>query len=132
MILREIDHPKAIICLHDEDYISVHFKENTVIDIQLQHDLQDIYIDLAQGKQYRFLFTADDFVSITKEARYHATEIEDISPLGASAIVLSNLAHKIISDFYYKINKPKRPYKVFWSKESAIKWLLETDFKFQS
>ncbi|TNF50232.1 MAG: hypothetical protein EP305_00910 [Bacteroidetes bacterium] len=130
MLLREIDHPKVDIYLYDDGYIHVHFKDNTVIDVQLQDELLNIYLELTEGKLYRFLFTGGEFVSITKEARYHANEIEDISPLGASAIVLSNLAHKIIADFYYRINKPKRPYKVFWSKEKAVKWLLDSDFGF--
>ena len=101
-----------------------------MINVQLQDELLNIYLELTEGKLYRFLFTGGEFVSISKEARYHANEIYDISPLGASAIVLSNLAHKIIADFYYRINKPKRPYKVLWSKEKAVKWLLDSDFGF--
>ena len=130
MLLRKIDQPKVEIHLYDDWYIHVHFRDNEVINVQLQDELLNIYLELTEGKLYRFLFTGGEFVSISKEARYHANEIEDISPLGASAIVLSNLAHKIIADFYYRINKPKRPYKVLWSKEKAVKWLLDSDFGF--
>ncbi len=41
----------------------------------------------------------------------------------ADAYVSSNFGHKIIGNFYLKVNKPGRPSKIFPNKDEAIVWL---------
>lgn len=105
----------------------VTFKDNCVLDIDLQIKLIESYNQITNGKLTRFIFLANENVTITKEARDNAILIEDISPLGASAIIVTNLAYKLIANFYLKFNKPKRPYKVFDNEQAAIEWLNSID-----
>jgi hypothetical protein len=79
--------------------------------------------EITGGAKSLFVFDGGEFVSITKEARENAVVIEDSTPTKASAIVVKNLGQKIIADFYYKVNRPKQPYKVFWQFDKAIEWL---------
>ena len=74
-----------------------------------------------------FIFSAGEFVSITKEARKNATKMEDQVPVSASAVLVINLAQKLIADFYYKFDKPKNPLKVFRDFDKGIEWLKKTD-----
>ena len=67
---------------------------------------------------------AAENVNITKEARDNAVKIEDQSSLGASAVIVNNLAYKLIANFYMRFNKPKRPFKTFSNEKDAIEWLL--------
>lgn len=117
----EID--EAIIRLRKDGIIHITFKDQTELDTTLQDRLIKIYIELAGKNKRLFLFTAFSDVSITKEAREHAIELESIYPALATAIVADNLAYKLIANFYLKINRPKTPYKIFKTIEEAEEWL---------
>lgn len=118
-----IDSNDALICLRTDGIIHVTFKANLTLDIPAQMRLLDLYNQIAGGVKRKMVYCAEDGVTITKEARDNATKLEDISPNLASAVVANNLAYKLIADFYYKVNKPKRPFKVFTNLDDALKWL---------
>lgn len=121
--IKELDYPDVNLQLKSNDIVYVLFKDNCTLDVPLQLRLLDYYRDITEGKLMHFLFFAAENVSITKEARDNAILIEDQSMVGASAIIVNNLAYKIIANFYMKVNKPKRPLKAFGNEEDAIKWL---------
>ena len=127
-IIQVIEHDQFIVAMRDDGIVHVSFLPNTEITVELQDVLIDHYIQITSGNKARFIFESSEFVSITKEARENAIIIEDSTPTMASAIVVRNLGQKIIADFYYKINKPKQPFKVFWSFEKAIDWLNSLNF----
>lgn len=122
-IIKEIDHPMVYLALKSDGIGYVFLKDDTVIDVEFQEVLIDLYNQLTNKKQTPFLFEGGNDVTVTKEARDNALLIEDRSPLKATAIVVDNLAYKLISNFYLKFNKPKRPYKVFSNKQEAVEWL---------
>lgn len=121
--IKELDFPDVNLQLKSNDVVYVLFKNNCTLDIDLQIRLLDYYRDITGGKLMRFIFLAADNVSVTKEARDNAILIEDQSMVGASALIVTNLAYKIIANFYMKVNKPKRPLKAFGKEEDAIEWL---------
>lgn len=123
LILKEIDLIDVNLKLISNNIVYVHLKDNCEININWQEKMLKVYEEITEGKRMHFLFTAGDGVSITKEARDNATKIEDQSLIGASAVVVDNLAYKLIANFYLKFNKPKRPYKVFSNKSEAVLWL---------
>jgi hypothetical protein len=122
---KKLELPEAYIMLRDDGIVHVKFKQDVVIDIDTQMKLLDIYNDLLQHRLSPFLFEAEPGVTITKEARDNAHSIEDVSPLGWTAVLVKNIAHALIANFYLKVNKPKRPYKVFHSREEALEWLKQ-------
>jgi hypothetical protein len=121
--LKEIDSKEANITLKSNGIVYVIFKDDCVLDVDLQFRLLDLYNEITGGKLTPFIFLAAQNVTITKEARENATSLESISPLGASAAVVNNLAYKLIANFYMKLNKPKRPFKTFSNEVDAVKWL---------
>lgn len=124
-VIREIEHEKLIVRLMEGHYVHVIFKPHTEITVELQNEMVQLYREITGGKKAPFLFEGGEFVSITKEARENAIIMEDDTPTSASAILVKNLGQKIVADFYYKINKPKQPYKVFWSREKALLWIKQ-------
>lgn len=121
--IKELDYQEVNLQLKSNEIVYVLFKDNCVIDIDFQMRLLDYYIDITGGKLMPFIFLAAENVSVTKEARDNAILIENQSMVGASALIVTNLAYKIIANFYMKVNKPKRPLKAFGNEEEAIKWL---------
>jgi hypothetical protein len=118
-----IELPEAFIKLRQDDIVHVLYKENVEIDIPLQLRMLDAFNEICKGRKLPFLFDAREHVTVTKEARLHAIEMEDLTPVAATAVMAKSLAYKLIADFYVKINKPKNPFKVFRNEDDAISWL---------
>ncbi len=125
-IIKKVETAQYIIGVRDDGIIHVFYKEHAELDVKLQLEMLDVYIELCENKPYPFIFEAEEYITVTKEARDNALSLEDKSPLAVSAILVKNLAHKLIADFYLKFNKPRRPFKVFKSFEEGIDWLLKT------
>lgn len=123
-IVKEIDFKTVNIALKSNGIVYVLFKDHCLINIELQNQLLHVYRDITGGKLMPFIFLAAEYVSVTKEAKENAIFIEDQSMCGASAVVVNTLAYKLIANFYLKVNKPKRPYRVFSNVQDAEKWLL--------
>lgn len=124
-LVRVINHELITVKLQSDCIVHVYIHPNTEINIPLQNEMIRIYNDLTGGRKAVFLFEAGEFVSITKEARYNAIKMEKDTPTYASAILVKNLGQKIIADFYYKVNRPLQPYRVFSDREKALYWLKE-------
>ncbi len=63
--------------------------------------------------------------TFTNEAReYAAKDSRHLSVVASQALVLSTLAHKIVANFYMRVNKPSFPIKSFRSMKEAYKWTL--------
>ncbi|MBL7933816.1 MAG: hypothetical protein JNL60_18070 [Bacteroidia bacterium] len=127
LILKEVDIPEAVITLRSDNIIIVRYKPNTILDVELQLRMREIYKDLTNNRKMNFIFMADDGFSLTKEARENSEVIASTSPIKAYAIIVNNLAYRIIANFYYKINKPQVPYKSFSTVKEAINWLYTLD-----
>ena len=124
-IIDHVDTGKLLVSRRDDGVIHVFYKDYTEIDVPTQMDAHFTFVELTSGKPSRFIIEAGDYCSITKEARENAYTLEDISPMRATAVVVNNIAYKLIADFYIKFTKPKFPYKVFNSFDKAITWLKE-------
>jgi len=124
-IIRKIITDEVIVGLRDDGIVHVFYKEHTELDIKLQLEILEFYFQICGDEKYPFIFEADEYVTITKEARDNAIVLEEKSPVSMSAIIVKNLAHKLIADFYLKFNKPKRPFKVFKDFQEGINWLKE-------
>ena len=123
--IKEINTDKVFVALRDDGIGYLYFKDNTELNIELQLELLNMYNSLKDKELLPFLIEAGDGFTSTKEARDNAVSLEDRSAIKASAVVVNNLAYKIIANFYLNFNKPKRPYKVFSKREDAVKWLLQ-------
>lgn len=86
--------------------------------------MQEIYWQITKVKR-PFIFSADEFTSITNEARKNAKSMEPFVPNFASTFVVRNLAQRIIADYYLKFDRPGIPYKVVTKIEDAVKWITE-------
>jgi hypothetical protein len=60
----------------------------------------------------------------SKEVRDYIAGDEVSEFVKADAFVLNGLALRLFGNLYLKINKPKRPGKIFNDKKEAIRWLL--------
>lgn len=122
-IIHLIKHEKVHVGLRKDGIVHVYFVSNTEINVELQNVMLNLYHEVTKGKKTPFIFEGGEFISVTKEARENAVKLEPLTPTSASAIMVKNLGQKIIADFYYFVNKPLQPYKVFSNFDKAIAWL---------
>lgn len=124
-ILKVIETSTTVFTLLDNGVGHMHIKDDTTMDIPEQMENLEALIQLTNGQRTPFYVTAGKHVIITKDARDNAILIENQSPMYGTAVVVENVAYRLIADFYYKINKPKNPYKVFSTVAAAKDWCLQ-------
>ena len=90
-----------------------------------EHQLNHIaLVSLAEkGKKLPVLIDANDFITITPEARKYIRELEKVVPISKRAIVIQSFSHRLLSNFYIKVYKPIVPTKIFDTYDYAMKWL---------
>ncbi len=120
--LNLIETKIAIISVEENGVGFQYFKDNVVLDIPEQLENLEAIIKVTQNKPTPFVVYAGKNVIVTKDARDNAIPLESKSPINASAIVVQNLAYRLIAEFFIKVQKPKNPYKIFTDKESATEW----------
>jgi len=123
-LLQEINIEYCRLQLFENDLVRIEIKGNFNIGAAESEKITDILGSLANGKKMRVLMVADEITQFDKSAReYSAGEAGSRYTL-ADALVVKNLAQKIMANFYVSVNKPKVPSKTFNSEEEAKKWLL--------
>ena len=123
----EISLPKVKFKRHSDDIILMEFLDDTTLEIEDIEDLQKAHIAIMGTKPCKVLSIISPTFSVTKEAREHGHSEEAHKYVKASAIVLSTMAHRILGNFYIKIQRPARPTKMFNNVENALTWLESLD-----
>ena len=83
----------------------------------------DAYDQILTDKKYPVLHFLGKYTSFTKETREFSVTERGMKYSLAEAYVFSSLSHKILANFYIKINKPPVTTKFFNEEEEAVKWL---------
>ena len=124
-IVRLIETDHAKVGMRDDGIVHVYYKAKTEINIELQAKMLEVFNEITGKQQHPFIFEAGEAVTVTKEARDNAITMELQTPVCCTVVSVTNLAHRIIAEFYYKFNKPIQPYKVTTNFEDGIQWLLD-------
>lgn len=124
-VIKKTETRTAVINLCDDDIMRVMLRKKSEIDLEKAQENIDAYINLIEDKKYAFLFYAeDDSVIYTEEARRNAKVNEASFAKLCVAVIVKNLAHRLVANFYYKFYKPGYPFKVFSDIQSAEVWCL--------
>lgn len=107
----------------EEGIIYVQYLNHAEITVEINKKMHEIYIHLAEGKKYPFLFSATGSIWFSKEAREFASRIESKQPFLAVAVFAPSLGYRLMAEFYAKFHKPVTPYKIFKDTEEALSWL---------
>jgi hypothetical protein len=78
---------------------------------------------LSEGKEIPVLMVAEEITQFDSSARDFSASDEGLRYTVADAMVVKNIAQRLMASFYLSFNKPKKPSKMFGSEEEAVKWL---------
>ncbi len=104
------------------DIIYVQTFENAEIEIP-EIDEMNIYLRslVEDGPCYLIVFPGVGSIS-SHEARKHAAKLKNKNII-AEAIIIDNLATRLLANFYMKINRPEQRIKLFSNEKAALEWI---------
>lgn len=124
-VLQEIQLKSALIRLIDEDIIEVHTtpEHETLIE-----DVEEINVTvkkmLGDNNHYIVVFVGHGSTS-SKSTREYAAKESFRKNVIAEAIIIDNLATRILANMYMKFARPKQKIKVVGSRSEAMDWINE-------
>lgn len=121
--MKKTELDKAYIELLAPNIIQVTVKDNSVMDVEDIIDIKQVNLELTQDHNYGLIIESGKYTSISNEARTMMTTKAIEEKRAATAIVIHNLAQRLLADFFMRINKPSIPTKIFSNKESALEWI---------
>lgn len=128
----EKDFLKLKMVLYSNGIMNVIFKENLLIELNDIKDVVSWVGEIANGRKFINLMEGADNTDLDTEVRSFAASSEENKYTIADAMVISNQAQRIVTNFYLKVNKPYKPTKIFTDRDKAIDWLLSEKEKFET
>lgn len=120
-----LNKPYSIDCDTYKGIIKIVYQDDHEFNIiDAQESLMDIE-QITKGKMLPILKIPGKYSSIDNEARKFISSPEGMKYSSAEAFVTTFLPHRIIGNFYMKINKPVKPTAFFETEKQAIEWLKQ-------
>ncbi len=119
------DFEKIRMTLYVNGIMHVLFKKDCFVEIDDVKEVVDWVGTLGSDRKYVNLMEAEPNSEVDAEVRAFASSNNQNQYTIADGMVMTSQAHRILSNFYLKFNKPVKPTKVFTNKEKAIQWLLQ-------
>ena len=123
IFLRSKDIGHSSVHLRKDGIVQVNFGENIDIDLKEAVEIVDAIGELTEGKKAPILNIAGKSTSATSAAREYSATPFGLKYTLADAYVVTNLAQKILGNFYVGFNKPTVPTRIFDDVEKAVEWL---------
>lgn len=113
---------KAI--LYSNDIIEIVW-DTSIEEIEIIHleKMQQVVAQLGGGKKMQLYFTMHEYLGISNDGRKYATSEEGIVYTKAVAVLIDDLAKKLIFNFFLNFSNPKVPTKGFRTKQECFEWL---------
>ncbi len=109
--------------LLEDDIIEIIIRENYETTIDDVNEFNGILSELTKGKMHYVLTITQQGSSSTKEAKEYAAQESFRKNVVAQAIVISNIAIRLMATAYMRINRPKQKIKLFNSRSEALRWI---------
>lgn len=120
-----INKPYSIDCETYKGIIKIVYQDDHEFNIiDAKESLKDIE-QITKGKTLPILKIPGKYSSIDNEARKFISSPEGMKYSSAEAFVTTFLPHRIIGNFYMKINKPVKPTAFFETEKQAVEWLKQ-------
>lgn len=110
--------------LRDDGIVQIRLHAN--IDVKVEHvqSMVNRVLELTNGKKALILMYLGAFSTFSQEARAFSANPQKEIATSAIAYIVDNLGHRIVLNFFIRINKPIKPIKMFSDEDNAVTWLL--------
>lgn len=119
----EVNAEKYKIVLLEQGIIENIIFSEVLIDTEMVLKLKKENMLISGEKPYCVLVNVGEHSEATNEARELVASAEFVQITIAKAIMINSLPHRLMGNFYLKINKPKIKTRLFTDRAQAIEWL---------
>jgi hypothetical protein len=116
---------KCSVCLIEPHIIENIVKEGFTMEIKDIQELKALNKTLSGGLPYAVLVSFEHLADVSKEGKELIASKEFAENTVAKALLVDNIGHRLIGNFYMTINKPHIKTKVFTNRELALDWLRQ-------
>lgn len=127
VLLQEITLKYAKVQLFDTKLIRLEIIGNRVIGKAEAKEMNEAIGVLSRGRETMVLIVANEVSQFTKEAVEFSVSDDGMRYTNADALVVRSIAQRITANIYLKLNKPKKPSRIFNSEKEATKWLYSLE-----
>ena len=99
------------------------YKDRINLDLGMIKELIEYNGSLNNFERKPMCAVLSEFMTIDKEVRDYGKTAEATRYTSASAIVVKSLGHRLLGNFFIKVQKPAVPTKLFSEEKEAIEWL---------
>ncbi|MFQ5335754.1 MAG: STAS/SEC14 domain-containing protein [Flavobacteriales bacterium] len=117
--------PVSLTSLTDDGILVLRYFDDLDYDLEKAKAAVDFHQRLSIPRPVRMLIITGRGGSMTPEAREYLAKEEHNRYRKAVAVVVNNLAHRLIANFYGKHYPTDYPYRVFQTEEQALQWLRQ-------
>lgn len=114
---------KSEVMFREDGIVQICFDDNCEVDTKDCEDIVSAYDQLLKNKKYPLLHFLGNYTTFTKGTREFSVTERGMQYSAAEAYIFSSLAHKIVANFYIKINRPPVTTKFFTNEVEAVAWL---------
>ena len=130
-LIDELDIGSVIYRLYDNKIFHAIIKKGEKITMDMALNGVD-FLNKNGGGSFYNIYEFSSFSEMEPELREWASQPNENGYTCVDAIVISNLAQKLIANFYLKFNKPPRPTKIFYDSDKAVEWILIQKKQFEN
>ncbi len=112
---------------HSADIVIMEFEDEASLELKDLAELQKSQVELMGEKPCKVISVICPEFTVTQEVRDFGKTDAAHKYIAASAIVCNTLAHRILGNFFIKIQRPPRPTRMFKDLDSAIAWIENID-----
>ena len=119
--IRKVDLSSSTLYFLEGNIVVIYLKDNKEVDLKAAKEQYRAIGEVLTNEGCSILTVPGIGTTITKEVRDFIQRFP--SNTIAEAIVVDNLAHRIVANFISKFNRPGKQVKLFSDEKKAIKWL---------
>lgn len=109
--------------MRSDGIVQVNFGDNIELDLKESVEIIDTIGEFTGGKKALILNIAGKSTSATSAARDYSASVGGLKYTIADAFVVTNIAQKILANFYLSFNKPLVNTRIFDDEAEAVEWL---------
>lgn len=111
------------VTLIEDGIVVFETNDDVIVDVQEFLEAHEAIVDLTKGEKYCVIVKTGEFSSYTKKMIDASAAPEYSKNRIAMAVIVSDLATRMIANFYFSVINKAAPTKLFSSDEKALLWL---------
>ena len=125
IVNERIEFDKSFVEFRDDGIVKIILKDGVHMELRDSLDQHRVLIEKKEYIPFVILVDPGKDTSASKEVRDFSNSHDAAKTTMAQAIVVSNLAHRIIANFMKKFYTTKMELRVFTDEQEAVNWLYK-------